>query len=235
MGIKRRIIKITKNIKNKFLRIFKTEEELFYENFFTINPYWSSKNPNEDELSRWNAINKFIEVNIGFSENFNILDVGCGRGWLSNLLTKYGNVTGIEPVKKVVQYAKKLYPNVEFKVGSTQNLLPKFKNNFDLIVCSEVLEHIPDDKKAIFISEISLLLKSKGYAIFSTPRADIQEEWMSFTEPGQPIEDWISEANLEKLFIQVGFKTIALERVSIAPKQNIDPLPIYQVWLFRKE
>lgn len=235
MGIRVRVIKKIRNIKNRILRLFKTEEELFYENFFIINPYWSSKEPNEDELSRWNAINKFIEVNISLSENFKILDIGCGRGWLSNLLTQYGNVTGIEPVKKVVQYAKKLYPNVEFKVGSTQNLLPKFKNNFDLIVCSEVLEHIPDDKKAIFISEVSLLLKSKGYAIFSTPRADIQEEWMSYAEPGQPVEDWISEVSLEKLFIENDFKTIALERASISPRQNIDPLPIYQVWLFRKK
>ncbi len=235
MAIKMNIKKIVSKIKNKFLRIFKTEEEMFYENFFTENPYWSSKNPNQDELSRWNAINKLIENKIDDKTNITILDVGCGRGWLSSLLTQYGNVTGVEPVKNVVKYAKKLYPNINFIVGSTPNLLPKFKNSFDLIVCSEVLEHIPDDKKIVFVSEINQLLKKNGHAIFSTPRADIQTEWLSHADAGQPIEDWISEVNLEKLFHENKFETISLERVSIAPKKDVLPLPIYQVWLFKKK
>src|ERR1700753_1163011 len=89
-----------------------TEDE-FYKNLFIENKKWNTASPNYDENLRWTTIEKFLFFIEGYKyanaltdKKYKILDVGCGRGWLSNLLTAYGNVIGIEPVKSVVEYGK---------------------------------------------------------------------------------------------------------------------------------
>lgn len=72
----------------------------FYDKFWMKEPYLS-KDPNwEDEL-RVDAIMRFIKRYVlpSFSsgEHLKILDVGCGRGWLTNILSSYGHVLGIDP------------------------------------------------------------------------------------------------------------------------------------------
>ncbi|NNL83692.1 MAG: class I SAM-dependent methyltransferase, partial [Winogradskyella sp.] len=46
--------------------------------------------------------------------------------------------------------------------------LPFDANSFDVILCNHVLEHIPDDKKAL--SELFRVLKPGGYGIFQVPQ-----------------------------------------------------------------
>ncbi len=46
--------------------------------------------------------------------------------------------------------------------------LPFEDNNFDVILCNHVLEHIPDDKKAM--QELFRVLKPGGWGIFQIPQ-----------------------------------------------------------------
>lgn len=226
----KKIIFLNKNTEN-----LEVSEEVYYENLFIKNEIWNNENPNKDELQRWKAIKKLIETQINPNLNSKVLDLGCGRGWLSNLLSNYGQVIGIEPVDNVVQYAKKLFPNIEFFTGTAETLLiNKFHDKFDFIVSSEVFEHIVDDRKTEFVKNIHTLLKENGFVIITTPRKDIQEEWLKIVGANQPVEDWISEKDLEAIFNQNGFKTISLERVSIKLNESTPEMEIYQVWLFKK-
>lgn len=56
-------------------------------------------------------------------------------------------------------------------------------NRFDVILCNHVLEHIPDDKKAM--QELYRVLKPGGWAILQTPMLDKPQtlEDFSITEP----------------------------------------------------
>lgn len=55
-------------------------------------------------------------------------------------------------------------------------------NSFDVIYCSHVLEHIPDDRKAM--SELRRILKPGGWAILDVPIAgETTEEDLSVTSP----------------------------------------------------
>ena len=57
-------------------------------------------------------------------------------------------------------------------------------NSFDIIFCSHVLEHVPDDRKAIH--EMSRVLKPDGWAIILAPiNADKTFEDPSVTDPKQ--------------------------------------------------
>src|SRR5687768_2476403 len=79
-------------------------EDEYYKGLFVNDPVWNAAKPNKDEAARWTEIQKFCQ-HIFEMEDCNvekIIDVGCGRGWLSEKLSDFGVVTGIEPVESVI-------------------------------------------------------------------------------------------------------------------------------------
>lgn len=106
------------------------------------------------------------------SKKSDILDIGCGVGTVDLYLAAKGkNVTGIEISKNALQVARKnakllgLDKKTKFLLGDfTTTFLGK---KFDLIICSEVLEHLREDKGVV--EKIYKLLKKHGLGIISTP------------------------------------------------------------------
>jgi len=58
--------------------------------------------------------------------------------------------------------------------------LPFEDNQYDVILCNHVLEHIPDDRKAL--SELYRVMKPGGWGIFQVPQ-DLSRE-RTFSDPG---------------------------------------------------
>ncbi|MDR6940418.1 class I SAM-dependent methyltransferase [Mucilaginibacter pocheonensis] len=219
----------------------KVSDDEFYTDLFIHNAAWNSAAPNEEERLRWATIESFIlqikDLRALSNDNsiMEILDLGCGRGWLSNLLSNYGNVTGIEPVQSVVEYANKLFQQLTIKKGTIEDIIAEGKTEYyDLVVCSEVVEHIPDNNKVHFINKINAAIKRKGFLIITTPRKDAEPEWKKYSDPNQPVEDWLTEKSLEELLVAASFKTLSLKRFSIPPVKNAPPIEIYQLWLAQK-
>ncbi len=193
----------------------------FYKELFVNNKGWNTLNPNTDEMHRWLVIKSFVEE--VSKSDIKILDVGCGRGWTSNLLSKYGNVLGIDPVASVIEYGRELYPNIALMALGLEDYCSLYpEEKYDLIVCTEVLEHIVE--KPQFLKKIKNLLSSDGHLILSTPRKENQEEWIKrFGDPKQPVEDWISTDDLNRMFDDCGFNRISYKTASY--------LSIYQIHL----
>jgi 2-polyprenyl-3-methyl-5-hydroxy-6-metoxy-1,4-benzoquinol methylase len=211
---------------------FKTEEE-FYTHLFTRNPSWNSPEPNEDESIRWKEI-KIAVDSLNLNSSAQILEIGCGRGWLTKKLNSYGNVTGIEPVEPVVKYARKLFPALDFYAATPSSYLLKFPaRKFDLIVSTEVLEHVED--KLTFVKEIHQLLKPGGFLVITTPRLEYYQESISAFggDPNQPVEDWVSEDQIKDLFLKSNLKII--DKKFFFPLPNIErEVLITQLWVGRK-
>src|SRR6187402_3428894 len=72
-----------------------------------------SQNLNEEELIRWGALAKHISE-IKENKVLKIADFGCGRGWLSNKLSEFGQVTGFDISELSVENAKKSFPQNTF-------------------------------------------------------------------------------------------------------------------------
>ena len=89
-----------------------------------------------------------------------ILDLGCGGG--RHYFCNYGKVIGVDPVLELLPLAKKLYSEV-YHAGGYQ--LPFADNTFDYVVSSDVLGHIPFDKKDALFAEIYRVLKPGGRAV----------------------------------------------------------------------
>ena len=93
------------------------------------------------------------------------LDMGCGVGSNIPVLNAHADtVVGIDNSENAIRYCKqKGYNNV---LLGNATALPFPDHSFDLIVCSDVLEHV-DDQKAL--SEIRRVLKKDGIFLFSVP------------------------------------------------------------------
>ncbi|MGI9282015.1 MAG: class I SAM-dependent methyltransferase [Endozoicomonas sp.] len=112
-----------------------------------------------------------------------VLDVGCGEGrhsiaaWLEAKV----DVTGIDLCENDLQTARdRQQDSVQFLQESEDGRsirfiqgnaleLPFEDNTFDKIICSEVLEHIPDYQGVL--AEIKRVLKPDGLLAVSVPRA----------------------------------------------------------------
>lgn len=99
-----------------------------------------------------------------------ILEIGCGTGNLINLLSsKKFEFTGSDYSNDYLIYAKQKNPHIDFFQGDLTE--PKswkqYKNLFDSVICSEVLEHIEDDLTALKIAYS--ILKPDGTLIITVP------------------------------------------------------------------
>ncbi len=93
-----------------------------------------------------------------------ILDVGCGEGFF--LIKVKGKRFGIDPLEEKLIKAKE--KNKTFLlVKSDASKLPFKSRTFDTVVCSEVLEHVKDYRKAI--KEIKRVAKDSGEIVISAP------------------------------------------------------------------
>jgi ubiquinone/menaquinone biosynthesis C-methylase UbiE len=80
-----------------------------------------------------------------------VLDAGCGEGFILWELKKRGlggYFEGIDYSKDAVDMGSHLFPSLIFSRGDIYNL-PHKDNSFDLILCSEVMEHVEQPEKAL--------------------------------------------------------------------------------------
>lgn len=94
-----------------------------------------------------------------------ILDVGCASGWFISQISKRFSKTkcfGLDIYDKAIVYAKERYPHIEFKIADAHRI-PYKRETFDVVVCTEVLEHV-DDPEVVFL-EIKRVLKKRGRVI----------------------------------------------------------------------
>lgn len=96
-----------------------------------------------------------------------VLDVGCGEGVTLSKLKKEGigkSWEGVDSEEEAIKIGKKMHPNLSLNKGNVYDL--EYKNSsFDLVICTEVLEHLEDPGKGFE----ELLRVSKKYVIFSVP------------------------------------------------------------------
>lgn len=125
----------------------------------------TSKNPVQQFL-----ITNFYKNLIELAKPLNpetILDAGCGEGFSLNKLAinKIGKkFEGVDGLKTALSLGRKLFPSLVLNYGSVYKL--PYKNNFfDLVICTEVLEHLDNPKRALH----EILRVSKKYAIISVP------------------------------------------------------------------
>lgn len=99
-----------------------------------------------------------------------VLDIGCGGGILAEPLARLGGaVTGIDPAADSVAAARRHAAEAEIAVrylATTAEQVAASGERFDLVVASEVLEHVVD--VPAFVRTVAGLVQPGGLALFST-------------------------------------------------------------------
>jgi len=190
------------------------DPEAFYRSFWRTGR-WSAAEPNEDERSRLSAILDLLN-SCDLPRKPRILDLGCGRGWLARALTPYGDVLGTDIVSGSIDRARELFPDLAFEKTDTQGLLESHgAEAFDLVVSSEVLEHVERRLKPDFLAGLHRLLRPGGWAILTTPRGELWRNWPRGRGWRQPVEDWVSERELDDLAEAAGFRIEGRRRAHV--------------------
>lgn len=97
-----------------------------------------------------------------------ILDIGCGGGLLCEPLARLGaHVMGIDLSKEAIEtareHANKSGLSIDYKEG---DLASMEESVFDVVIASEVIEHVNDPK--VFVQQMARSLKKSGCAVITT-------------------------------------------------------------------
>lgn len=96
-----------------------------------------------------------------------VLDLGTSTGIIGNYLAEYSaDVTGIDIDAPAVEYARATNQrdNLHFVVGDGMQL-PFSDNSFDVVICAQIYEHVPDANR--LVDDIHRVLKPGGVCYFA--------------------------------------------------------------------
>ncbi len=196
----------------KKVEIKKMYDELHHRNF--INRIKKSKG-NEKKVFEYKLTTPWHRIVVEFLNNIElknkkVLEIGCGYGSLSVYMAKKGaKVTGIDISSEAIKISKRNASlngqKIILKQASGENI--SFKDQFfDLVVCCETLEHIPNYKKVI--DEIIRVTKNSGNIIITTPNSFNLRGFYLRIKSRQPIENFFSYWTILKEFRKRDVKII---------------------------
>ena len=118
----------------------------------------------------------------------NVLDLGCGGGFLAEEFAKDGfRVTGIDPAKRSIEAARQHAAannlSIDYQIGVGE-ALPFPDDSFDIIACCDVLEHVEDP--GLVIREVARTLKPGGVFFYDT----VNRTWLSKIVLIKILQDW---------------------------------------------
>ena len=108
---------------------------------------------------------------------------------IKNLIQREGRLLHVAPESCLADKFKKEYDYFSIDLDGKKAMMAMDltamtfdDNSFDAIVCNHVLEHIPDDKKAM--KELYRVLKPGGWASLQVPiKGNVTQEDLSITDP----------------------------------------------------
>ena len=101
---------------------------------------------------------------IGLPQGARILDAGCGSGRVLDELARFGDVTGVDLSHSAVAAAWERGHSV---LQARVEELPFADRTFDLVTCLDVIEHTPDDLRAL--RELVRVTRPGGYLLVTAP------------------------------------------------------------------
>ncbi len=176
--------------------------------------YWQKANAATSPLypvpfalarARWRLIEESLKQT-GKAKNLRVLDIGAGHGYIGLVasapkaaIEKY---TAVEPDASLRQYMSNIWRNNRLKSGlEVVDSIDKVNGQFDVVVLSHILEHLPDP--LAFLSTATEHLSAEGLLFVDVPNQDYL-----FRQDVFPHLLFFSPASLRHLLEKLSFHII---------------------------
>lgn len=157
-----------------------------------------------------------------------VLDVGCGNGFTCGEFLQRGcEVVGVDLSEQGIEWARHTYPQGRFELlGADRSILQNLRENpFDIVVSTEVVEHLYAPRE--WANGCFAALKPGGKFICTTPYhgylknffISLFGKWDKHANPlwdGGHIKLW-SRRTLTQLLEEAGFSNIRIQGVGRMP------------------
>lgn len=161
-----------------------------------------------------NTFKRRLEVIEKYKKKGKILDIGCATGFFLELAKSRGwDVYGNDVSKFACEYARKKLGLKNIVHGGLTKV--KFKDGmFDVVTIFDVIEHLPDPKKALKV--INRLLKKDGLLVLITPNSGslaakiLGKRWEEFRRAREHIY-FFSTKTLSEMLQKTGFTVLKTE------------------------
>jgi ubiquinone/menaquinone biosynthesis C-methylase UbiE len=134
------------------------------------DPYSVAENLGSDfQQRRVQSTLELIGSTQALAEGSKILDLGCGKGYITAEIKKHYpkvEVSGLDYSLSAIDFAAQNFKEIDFCVANAFNP-PYARNYFDLVVCNNLWEHVPDPLN--LLEKIRKITKPGGFLIVSTP------------------------------------------------------------------
>ncbi len=184
------------------------------------NPLFKSYLKNYDDIAAKDLETPFLQnryIDIQADKIYKLLpilkgkdicDIGSGRGYLINKMIS-ANPNSISAVDISLPYLEKINKNVYVFQANAENL--PFKDRFDIITCTDVMEHVIN--VGGFLYSLNRALKLYGYAAIRVP---YKENLLNYAPQNgckyefAHLRDF-NRSNLKGLLSYAGFKIISTQ------------------------
>jgi 2-polyprenyl-3-methyl-5-hydroxy-6-metoxy-1,4-benzoquinol methylase len=140
-----------------------------------------------------------------------VLDVGCGEGLVirqMGVLWDEAEIHGVDIDTELLQAARRVGAGAEYVAASIAQL-PLSDDGYDLVICTEVLEHLPFPQTAL----AEIVRVSKCHCLLSVP----QEPWWRIANVirGKYLASWGNSPGHVNHWSKRGFARLVAEFIDV--------------------
>ena len=170
-------------------------------------------------------------THLGDVDGVRLLEAGCGDGGFTRLMAGRGAEVAAFDLSPVAVAQARERSGAEYQVASVTQI-PYQDESFDLVVCLETLEHVPDWQRGL--DELIRVLRPGGRLIMTTPNylgpMGVYRLWLwlkreRYTEMGQPVNNVTTTVRWWWQLRRRGLKILAVDG-----RRVVMPLPGGRFW-----
>ena len=155
--------------------------EQFYRDQTALKDYYT-----KGRLAFYRAVSdRLQEINLAL-DGKDVLDVGCGTGHLLTELQRWSkprSMSGCDFSEEAMAFSREHFPGCRF---FTHDICEPLPGSFDVVLCTEVLEHM--ERPFVAIRNLLNATRTHGALVLTVPngRTDTANEHLNFWSP----ESW---------------------------------------------
>ena len=189
-----------------------SQQEKYYNRFWKSGKHGAKNQGYFESMKVW--MSQQFEI---LSYNLDVFEAGCGSASFSPYLQRFSrSFVATDVSKQQLQKNAKAYPTIRFKYADLQENLPFDNNSFDVVWCSEVLEHLYFPH--IALKEFRRVLRPGGRLLATVPFHGVLKnvlialfKFEEHYDPYYPHVRFFTECSLRDMLLKTGYSSIQVD------------------------